>query len=107
MDEAARFNSQTGGGTTSTETIDAAPAEAAATALERYKVSLRRYSPVQKGLAGLPWPGEWLCGRCGETSPGRLLREADADAIVARARLPRAAGPGASRSWTSSSRPRR
>ena len=34
---------------------------------ERYRASLRRYSPVQKGLAGLPRPGEWLCGRCGPT----------------------------------------
>ena len=62
--------------------------EGCATALERYKLSLRRYAPVQKGLAGLPWEGEWLCGRCGETAPGRLIREPDADAIVARARLP-------------------
>ncbi len=55
---------------------------AAATELERYKVSLRRYSPVQKGLAGLPWEGEWLCGRCGETTPGRLLHE-PADGTIA------------------------
>ncbi len=53
-----------------------------AAALERYKASLRRYSPVQKGLSGLPWEGEWLCARCGETAPGRLLREPEADAIA-------------------------
>jgi len=47
--------------------------ETARTALERYKVSLRRYSPVQKGTRGLPWPGEWHCARCGETVPGRAL----------------------------------
>jgi len=32
-------------------------AETARTPLEGYEVSLRRYSPVQKGTAGLPWPG--------------------------------------------------
>jgi hypothetical protein len=60
---------------------EAATAEDAATALERYKVSLRRYAPVQKGLAGLPWPGQWECGRCGEITPGRLVHEPGADAI--------------------------
>jgi len=54
----------------------------AETELERYKVSLRRYAPVQKGVAGLPWEGEWLCARCGENSPGRLLHEPAEDRIV-------------------------
>ena len=51
----------------------AIPSDAAETPLERYKVSLRRYAPVQKGLDGLPWSGEWHCARCGENAPGKLL----------------------------------
>ena len=38
---------------------EAARTDAAETSLEAYKVSLRRYAPVQKGLAGLPWPAYW------------------------------------------------
>jgi hypothetical protein len=67
----------------------AATAEDAATALERYKVSLRRYAPFQKGLAGLPWPGEWRCGRCDAITPGRLLHEPYADGIVLEHDCPR------------------
>jgi uncharacterized radical SAM superfamily Fe-S cluster-containing enzyme len=52
------------------------------TALEAYRASLRRYAPVQKGVAGLPWEGEWLCGRCGLTTPGRLRHEPGGAAIV-------------------------
>ena len=55
--------------------------DAAETSLEEYKVSLRRYAPVQKGLAGLPWSGEWHCVRCRENAPGRLLHEPDEDAL--------------------------
>lgn len=55
--------------------------EHAATRLERYKASLRRYSPVQRGLAGLPWPGQWHCSRCDATVPGRLLHEPATDEI--------------------------
>ena len=53
----------------------------ARTALEQYKLSMRRYSPVQKGIKGLPWPGLWHCGRCGERVPGRLAHDSAADAI--------------------------
>jgi uncharacterized radical SAM superfamily Fe-S cluster-containing enzyme len=56
--------------------------EAFPVALQQYKLSLRRYAPVQKGLAGLPWEGEWECGRCGDTTPGRLLHEPAEDAIA-------------------------
>ena len=55
---------------------------AAPTEPERYKVWLRRYAPVEKGLAGLPWPGQWECGRCGETTPGRLLHQPADDTVV-------------------------
>jgi uncharacterized radical SAM superfamily Fe-S cluster-containing enzyme len=53
----------------------------ARTELERYKLSLRRYAPVQKGVAGLPWKGAWQCAGCGETVPGQLAYDADEDAI--------------------------
>jgi uncharacterized radical SAM superfamily Fe-S cluster-containing enzyme len=78
MGEAHRITSDSSAGTLT----EAATAGDAATELERYRVALRRYAPVQKGLAGLPWPGEWLCGRCDEIAPGRLLHEEDADRIV-------------------------
>jgi len=61
----------------------------ARTELERYKASLRRYAPVQKGTAGLPWQGEWECGRCGELTRGRLLHEPEADRIVLEHDCPR------------------
>ena len=62
--------------------------------------------PVQKGLAGLPWPGEWLCGRCGETTPGRLLHEPADDAIALEHDCPRC-GLARARTPTCSSPPRR
>ena len=34
------------------------------TELERYKLSLRKYAPVQKGRRGLPWPCQSHCLRC-------------------------------------------
>jgi hypothetical protein len=55
--------------------------DTAGTSLEEYKVSLRRYAPVQKGLAGLPWSGQWTCAKCGEHAPGKLLHEPAEDAI--------------------------
>ena len=55
--------------------------DAAETSLEEYKVSLRRYAPVQKGLAGLPWSGEWRCIKCRENAPGKLLHEPAEDAL--------------------------
>ena len=67
----------------------ATTAEDAVTELERYKVSLRRYCPVQKGLGGLPWPGQWECGRCGELTPGRLLHQPADDRIALEHDCPR------------------
>jgi uncharacterized radical SAM superfamily Fe-S cluster-containing enzyme len=67
----------------------ATTAEDATTDLERYKVSLRRYGPVQKGLGGLPWPGQWECGRCGELTPGRLRHEPADDTITLEHDCPR------------------
>ena len=56
---------------------------------ESYRLSLRRYAPVQKGLAGLPWRGDWLCGRCGETTPGRLVHRPSDDTIALEHECPR------------------
>jgi uncharacterized radical SAM superfamily Fe-S cluster-containing enzyme len=67
---------------------DGEPASAP-TALESYKASLRRYSPVQKGLAGLPWPGEWRCPRCRENAPGSLVHEPESDTVWLELRCPR------------------
>jgi uncharacterized radical SAM superfamily Fe-S cluster-containing enzyme len=61
----------------------------AQTELERYKLSLRRYAPVQNGLGGLPWPGTWHCARCRENAPGRLLHEPVQDAIFLELDCPR------------------
>ena len=41
-----------------TGTTVALPSPQVATALHQYKASLRRYSPVQEGPSGLPWPGQ-------------------------------------------------
>ncbi|HPM22540.1 MAG TPA: radical SAM protein [Phycisphaerae bacterium] len=56
-------------------------ADGARTALECFKVAMRRYAPVQKGRAGLPWAGQWQCGGCGQTVPGELVYDAGDDSI--------------------------
>ena len=53
----------------------------AVTELERYKLSMRKYSPVQKGRAGLPWVGQWQCAGCGQIVPGQLAYDEPEDAI--------------------------
>ncbi len=53
----------------------------AQTELERFKLEMRRYAPVQKGIKGLPWRGSWLCGRCDEIVPGQFVYDEAADAI--------------------------
>ncbi len=60
---------------------DAVRAEDARTELERFKLSLRKYSPVQKGTDGLPWEGRWTCAGCGEVVEGRLIYDGGEDAI--------------------------
>ena len=74
----------------------AAVADDARTALERYKLSLRRYAPVQRGLAGLPWQGQWQCPGCDCVVPGRLVYDAGADAIDLEVDCPRC-GPSRER----------
>jgi hypothetical protein len=51
------------------------------TELERFKLSMRKYAPVQRGRAGLPWAGEWYAARFDAVVPGRFVYEAEADAI--------------------------
>ncbi len=68
----------------------------ARTELERYKVSLRKYSPVQNGRSGLPWPGQWRCAGCGQTVPGQLVYDAADDSIYLRTSCPRC-GPARER----------
>ena len=60
---------------------DAVTPEDAKTALEEFKVSLRRYAPVQKGVKGLPWAGQWHCTRCDAVVPGSVCYDESADAI--------------------------
>jgi hypothetical protein len=60
----------------------------AATELEQYKLSLRKYSPVQKGRDGLPWSGQWHCAACRQTVPGKLTYDEPTDAIYLDTRCP-------------------
>jgi uncharacterized radical SAM superfamily Fe-S cluster-containing enzyme len=66
----------------------AVDADDALTELERYKLSLRRYAPVQKGRAGLPWKGQWQCPGCGRTVPGQLVYDPGDDSIYLEAVCP-------------------
>ncbi|MBU0641530.1 MAG: radical SAM protein [Planctomycetes bacterium] len=59
----------------------AVTADSAETELEAYKLSLRKYAPVQRGVAGLPWPGQFHCTKCDDTVPGRFCYEAGQDRI--------------------------
>ena len=56
----------------------AVSADDARTALECFKVAMRRYAPVQKGRAGLPWAGQWQCGGCGQTVAGEAWQRRSA-----------------------------
>lgn len=67
----------------------AVPSDDARTELERFKVALRRYSPVQRGVAGLPWPGTWHCVRCDSFVPGRIVYDQAGDAIYLEFDCPR------------------
>ena len=60
---------------------DAVRASEAATELERYKLAMRKYAPVQKGPAGLPWIGQWHCRGCNETNAGQFVYDEREDAI--------------------------
>ena len=71
-------------------------AESAATELERYKLSLRKYAPVQKGREGLPWPGQWQCSSCEAVVPGEIVYDEAEDAIYLETRCP-TCGPARSR----------
>ena len=53
----------------------------ARTELERYKLSLRKYAPVQKGRQGLPWPCRSHCLRCDQTVASQFVYDQAEDAI--------------------------
>ncbi len=53
----------------------------ARTELERYKLSLRKYSPVQKGRRGLPWRCESHCLGCDAVVPAQFVYDDGEDAI--------------------------
>ena len=60
----------------------------AKTELEEYKLSLRKYSPVQKGIEGLPWRGQWQCGGCDEIVAGGIVYDADEDTVYLETECP-------------------
>ncbi len=62
---------------------------AAVTELERYKLALRKYAPVQRGRAGLPWRGQWHCDGCHETVPGQFAYHEAEDALYLETECPR------------------
>lgn len=55
--------------------------ETARTELEKYKLSLRKYAPVQKGRNGLPWKCESHCIRCDQTVPSQYVYDDGEDAM--------------------------
>ncbi len=67
----------------------AVTAGTAQTELERYKLALRKYAPVQKGRQGLPWAGQWHCAACAETVPGEFVYDELTDAIYLDTHCPR------------------
>ena len=52
--------------------------ETASTELERYKLSLRKYAPVQNGL---PWTCQAQCGRCREVVAARFVLDDGEDTV--------------------------
>ncbi|MHC4089291.1 MAG: tetraether lipid synthase Tes [Planctomycetota bacterium] len=59
----------------------AVTAEKAKTELEKYKLSLRKYAPVQKGRRGLPWVCRSHCVKCDEVVPAQFAYDDAQDAI--------------------------
>jgi uncharacterized radical SAM superfamily Fe-S cluster-containing enzyme len=53
--------------------------EKAGTELEHYKLSLRKYSPVDHGM---PWACESQCARCRDVVPSRFVLAAERDRVV-------------------------
>lgn len=56
----------------------------AVTEIEKYKVSMRKYAPVQRGVKGLPWKGMFHCTKCDDTVPGQFEYESSEDRIYLR-----------------------
>ncbi len=59
---------------------------AARTALEEYKLSLRRHHPIDQGL---PWACQAHCTQCDATVPGRFLYEEKEDRVYLEIACPR------------------
>jgi len=71
-------------------------ADDAQTELEKYKLALRRFLPVQGGSSALPWRGLWYCVGCRQTVPGQLVYDAAQDAVWLETECPNC-GPGRER----------
>lgn len=63
--------------------------ENAVTELEKYKLAMRRYAPVQRGREGLPWVGQWWCAGCGDTVGGQFVYSDADDSIYLETTCPR------------------
>jgi uncharacterized radical SAM superfamily Fe-S cluster-containing enzyme len=66
----------------------AVTADTACTDLEKYKLSLRKYAPVQRGREGLPWECQSHCLGCDQTVPSRFVYDESEDAIYLEFRCP-------------------
>ena len=55
--------------------------QTARTELEEYKLSLRRYAPVQRGRRGLPWKCQSHCLRCDQIVASQFVCDESEDAV--------------------------
>jgi len=62
--------------------------ETAITELERFKLAVRRYAPVQRGREALPWRGEWECGGCHQRVAGQFVYDDGEDAMYLETECP-------------------
>ncbi len=60
----------------------------AQTELEKYKVRMRKYAPVQIGRDALPWAGWWQCDGCDARVSGALCHDAERDTVYLRQDCP-------------------
>ena len=67
----------------------AVTSETAVTELEKYKLALRKFAPVQKGRAALPWRGQWHCVPCNRCVPGQLAYDERDDAMYLETACPK------------------
>jgi uncharacterized radical SAM superfamily Fe-S cluster-containing enzyme len=62
--------------------------ETAVTELERFKLAMRRYAPVQRGREALPWRGEWECSGCHQRVAGQFVYDEAEDAMYLETECP-------------------